>query len=194
MVIGAIFVAAILIVLVASNTDFLKGSLQSLNGNNAQNTEQTDAGSLVVEYIKIPDKNEIIIGSLNESLGEYKFKVQNEAIVVEALTFEMEGDFLKDYFANIKLQIAGNDIENANYFWPDEKTLKVDMSGKNYDLEGETIIDLKGDIVDGTAAQMFAFHFTAIEAKGKTTNQKIENVGVNGSATPMPQIHTLINN
>jgi len=198
MVIGAIFVAAILVVLVGSNTEFLKGSLQnlaSLNGYNTQNTVQTNAGSLVVEYIKIPDKNEIQIGSLNESLGEYKFKVQEEPIIIEGITFEMEGNVTKDIFNNIKLLIAGNEIENANYTWLDENSLslKVDMSAKNYELQGDTILDLKGDINGGESGQMFAFHFIGIDAKGKTSNAKIENVGVNGSATPMPQIHSLIN-
>ncbi|MBN1495116.1 hypothetical protein JW911_05305 [Candidatus Peregrinibacteria bacterium] len=117
--------------------------------------------------------------------------VLKEPVTVQAITFEMEGNISKDILENIKLKINGEDIENAEYLWVDEKSLLVDMSAKNYELKDDVLIDITGDIKGGEKGQMFAFHFVGINAVGKESGLKIESVGVNGSKTPMPQIHSL---
>lgn len=189
--IGVIFIAAILIMLVASKSDFFKGSLQNVPETNTHTSADTQAGTLVVEYIKIPEKNDIQIGAKDESLGKYLFKVQNEPINIEALTFEMEGNIVKEKLLNLKLKIGEKIIENADFLWVDANSLLVDFSAENKEIKENTEIELLGDVSAGEAGQMFAFHFVELDATGKDSGKKIESVGVNGSATPMPQIHIL---
>lgn len=189
--IGTIFVAVVLILLVASNAGFFQGSLQNISGKNSHPASDAKTGTLIVEYIKIPDKNEIKIGAKEESLGKYSFKVQNEPVSVDALTFEMEGNISKDNFDNIKLIIGEKTAENAEFLWESENSLLVDLSAENIEIQDEISVELTADINGGDQDQMFAFHFVEIVAKGKSTGKKIESVGVNGSATPMPQIHVL---
>lgn len=188
---GAIFVAGILIIVVASRTDFFKGSLQNVPETNIHKSAESKVGTLVVDYIKVPDKNEIQIGAKEELLGKNLFKVQNESIIVEALTFEMEGNIKKENFANLKLKIAEKNVENAEFLWIDENSLLVDMSADNVEIKDNTEVELTGDISAGEKGQMFAFHFVDIDASGKITGGKIESIGVDGSVAPMPQIHIL---
>jgi hypothetical protein len=191
MIMGAIFIAGILIIVVASRTDFFKGSLQNIPETNIHGSAESKVGTLVVDYVKVPDKNEIKIGAKEESLGKYLFKVQNEPITIEAITFEMEGNIKKENFANLKLKIAGKNVENVEFLWTNENSLLVDLSAENVELKENTDVELTGDISAGEAGQMFAFHFVDIDASGKTSSQKIGSVGVDGSVTPMPQIHIL---
>jgi len=191
MAIGAIFVAAILIMLVVSKGDYFKGSVQNIPEQNTHTSADVKTGDLIVEYIKIPDKNEIQIGAKAESLGKYLFKVQNEPVLVGALTFEMEGNIVKENLLNLKLRIGDKNLDKSEFLWSDENCLLVDLSAEIVEIKENTEIDLIGDISAGEAGQMFAFHFVDIEATGKDSNKKVESVGVNGSATPMPQIHIL---
>jgi len=189
--IGAIFVAAILILVVASKGDYFKGSLQNVPETNTHTSADTNTGTLVVEYVKIPDKNEIQIGAKEESLGKYLFKVKNEPLAVTALTFEMEGNVVKENFVNLKLRIGDRNIENPEFLWTDGNSLLVDLSAENIELKDDTEVFLIGDISTGEVGQMFAFHFVDIDSKGTSSGMKIGSVGVNGSVTPMPQIHIL---
>ena len=189
---GAIFIAAILLILTASGTDFFKGSIKNIPNQTEVENTPNEPGSVIVEYVKIPEKNEISIGSKQESLGKYLFKIagkiKDQTILIEALTFEMEGDFVKENFENITIKIGDKTVENVEFNWGGNASLLCVFEDE-IELKGDVDIELLGDIKTGTAGQMFAFHFVGLDAV--SSGIKVESIGVNGSATPMPQIHIL---
>ncbi|MFC1647532.1 hypothetical protein ACFL10_00885 [Patescibacteria group bacterium] len=190
-----IIIGALAYVIVQPDLSYFQGSSFTIPASDEpietpEDTEESMIGAVVVEYFSDDSEIEIDSNSENVSIAKLNFNTEYEGVLVNEITFEVEGLTGEQVLKNLRVL----EVPNAQFSWEGVNILKVQFVDQLLELKEEVDFELIADIQNAEPGAYILVHFVNLKGFGNQTNETITNVGVLGGPNPLPKKILIINN